>query len=157
MFKNPATGDYEHDFRVDGVPRYRAIYGSKKTDAERLHAIAVAVFKSKDEALVRGLKSRRVTLEQFAQLRERGLPFAKALESAAVVQPWPALADAVDIYVAGLEANENKSEGTARAASTQLQQAIAFLGPETALDAITTAEVSAYQAALIAEGYAPNT
>lgn len=157
MFKNPATGDWEHDFRVDGLPRYRAIYGARKQDAERLHAVAVAVFKSKDETLVRGLKSRRVTLEQFAQFRERGLPFASALEAVAVVIPWPAFADAVDQYVAALEANENKSDGTARAASTQLRQAVAFLGPETPLDAITTANVSAYQAALIAEGYAPNT
>ncbi len=157
MFKNPATKDYEHDFRVDGLPRYRAIYGPKKADAERLHAVAVAVFKSKDEALVRALKSRRVTLEQFAQLRERGLPFAKALEAATIVKPWPALADAVDTYVAAIEANENRADSTARAAGTQLQQAIAFLGAETPLDAITTAQVSEYQAALISHGYAANT
>jgi hypothetical protein len=114
MYKNDASGDYEHDFRVDGMPRYRACYGAKKADAERLHQIAVAVFKSRDPELVHALKRRGaagVTLEQYAQLRERGRPFSDALATVAAVKPWPAVGDAVARYVTAFEDNENRCRG----------------------------------------------
>lgn len=157
MYKSASSGQWEHDFRVDGLPRYRAIYGTKKADAERLHAVAVAVFKSGDPLLVLALKKRGgVTLEQYAQLRERGRPFADALEAVHAAEPWPALGEAVRRYLDALEANPNRAAGTVNAASTQLNRFLRFQAPETPLDAITSARVTEYQGALIAEGYAPN-
>jgi integrase len=160
MFKNPVTGNWEHDFRVDGLPRYRALYGSKKADAERLHAVAVAVFKAGDPELVHALKRRGasgVTLEQYAQLRERGRPFADALVTARVVEPWPSIGDGVEQYVTALGQNENRAERTAGAVLTQLNRWLAFQDPSTPMDAVTTDDVLAYQDALKAEGYAVNT
>jgi integrase len=157
MFKNPETGNWEHDFRVDGLPRYRAIYGPNKPKAEVLHATAVEVFKVKDPALVHGLKDGRATLVRYKEFRDRGRPFSEALEASLNREPWPALGEAVETYVSALEANENRSAGTARAAGTQLQQSLAYFGPETRIDTITSAMVEQYQATLFAEGYAQNT
>lgn len=157
MYKNTETGDWEHDFRIEGLPRYRACYGSRKADAERLHAVAVAVFRANDVALVAALKGRRATLEQFAQLRERGRPFADALSAANVVEPWPTLAVAVENYLQAVDENQKKSRGTYIAAESQLKRFVTFAGGDTPLDAITTARVSEYQSLLVAEGYAVNT
>lgn len=162
MYKNAESGEYEHDFRVEGLPRYRACYGRKKVDAERLHAVAVALFKTKDARLIHALKRRGidgVTLEQFAQLRESGRAFADALEMAAanVVEPWPTIGEAIERYVGGLERNENRSAGTVRTATSQLIAWTSFQDPSTPLDAVTTSDVEAYQDALKAEGYKPNT
>lgn len=156
MYKNTESGEWEHDFRVDGLPRYRACYGSKKSDAERLHAIAVAVFRANDPALVTALKTRAATLEQFAQLRERGRPFADAITTIDVAEPWPTLAEAVETYITALTNNRNKSTGTALAAQSQLNRFVLWQGGETPLDQITTARVMAYQTALIVDGYAVN-
>jgi integrase len=160
MYKNDASGDYEHDFRVDGMPRYRACYGAKKADAERLHQIAVAVFKSRDPELVHALKRRGaagVTLEQYAQLRERGRPFSDALATVAAVKPWPAVGDAVARYVTAFEDNENRAARSAHTVATQLQRWLAFQDSNTPLDAVTTADLLDFQNALKAEHYATNT
>jgi integrase len=160
VFKNETSGEWEHDFRVEGLPRYRACYGPKKADAERLHSVAVAVFKARDPELIHALKRRGaagVTLEQYAQLRERGRPFADALVTLVTVKPWPVIGDAVGRYITALEQNENKARGTALVASTQLNRWLAFQDSNTPLDAVTTMDITAYQDALKAEGYAPNT
>lgn len=157
MYKNAETGDYEHDFRIDGLPRYRACYGPKKIPAERLHAVAVRVFKANDPELVFALKDRRATMEQYAQLSERGKPFADALLVVHAVEPWPELGTAVEMYLAATGKNPKKSDGTHRAAGTQLMRYLSFQDPATRLDAITTASVSEYQAALIAEPFEVNT
>jgi integrase len=160
VFKNETSGEYEHDFRVDGLPRYRACYGSKKTDAERLHAVATAVFKARDPALVHALKRRGaagVTLEQYAQLRERGRPFADALVSVAVVMPWPEIGTAVERYVSAFASNTNRAERSAHTVATQLQRWLSFQDPSTPLDAVTTTDVLDFQKAMQAEGYATNT
>lgn len=158
MYKSKATGMYEHDFRVAGVGRYHLSYGvSRKADAERLHGVAVALFRAKELPVIEALRSGVVTLEQIAQSREKGQPFASVLASASAARPWPTLQDAVDTYVAGIEANTNRSAGTAKAAQTQLRKAVTALGADTRLDQITTEAVTAYQTALRAEGLAVNT
>lgn len=144
MHKNRTSGAWEHDFRVTGLPRYHISYGAgKKVDAERLHAVAVALFRSRDVAVIDALRKGRVTIEQLAQLRERGQPFVTALEASA--QPWPTLREAVDEYVEALDRNQNKADGTTRAAQTQLNKALAFFTPDVRLDAITTKRMSEYQ------------
>jgi integrase len=158
VFKNSATGAWEHDFRLDGLPRFRACYGAKKAPAERLHAVAVAVFKANDPTLIHALKRRGgVTLEQYAQLRERGRPFADALAMVSAAVPWPTLCEAVETYIEALATNQNKAAGTVRAAQTQLNLFLRFEDANARLDEITTARVSEYQAWLIAQGYAANT
>lgn len=160
MYKHEETGQWEHDFRVDGLPRYRACYGTKKTDAERLHAIAIAVFRARDPRLIHALKRRGaggITLEQLAQLRDAGRPFVDAFTMGRDVEPWPTVGEAVERYVGALERNENRSKGTVRAAGTQLTRWLAFQDPTTPLDAVATADLEAYQDALKREGYAPNT
>ena len=158
MYKNKATGFYEHDFRVSGVGRYHLSYGvTRKADAERLHGVAVALFRAKELPVIAALRSGVITLEQIAQSREKGEPFAAVLASTTAAKPWPTLQDAVTAYVSGIEANTNRSAGTARAAQTQLRKAVTALGPDTRLDQITTEAVTAYQTALRAEGLAVNT
>jgi integrase len=159
VYKNDETGQYEHDWRADGMPRYRAIYGTKKTDAERLHAVASAVFKARDPELVYALKRRGaagVTLEQYAQLRERGRPFADALAAVVTVKPWPSIGDAVARYVTAFEAHESRKRSASTVAG-QLQRWLSFQDPATPLDAVTTADVLDFQNGLKAEGYAVNT
>lgn len=160
MYKSEQTGDWEHDFRVEGLPRYRACYGSKKADAERLHAVAVAVFKSGDPELVHALKRRGVagvTLEHYAQLRERGRPFADALAAIVAAKPWPSIGDAVDRYVTAFESNENRAAKSSKTIGGQLKRWLAFQDPATPLDAVTTTDVLEFQNALKAERYAANT
>lgn len=157
MFKNPETGNWEHDFRIESLPRYRAIYGPKKEPATRLHGVAVALFKARDPRLIHAMKRGAATLEQFAQLRESGRPFADALAKPVNVEPWPTFAEAVEQYIAALDANENKSEGTRRTAATQLNRALLSIDPDARLDTITSKRVTDYQSELIAKDYEPNT
>ena len=155
--KRTKGGTWEHDFRLVDLPRYHATYGTKKADAERLHAVAVAVFRSRDIAVIEALKTGRVTLEQLAQLRERHLPFVAALPTVADVMPWPTFGDAVPLYIAGIRKNPHRAEGTARAATVQLNRALSFVGTAPRLDDVTAARVTDYQAQLTAEGKARNT
>lgn len=155
MYKNTATGQWEHDFRVDGLPRWHPSYGTRKADAERLHDVAKAVWKSKDRAVIEALKARRVTLEQLAQARELGKPFMTTLDASVTVKPWPTLQEAADAYVEGIKANSNRAAGTAKAAETQLRKAVGFIGADVRLDAITTERVTAYQTFLRTEGRSP--
>ena len=161
MYKVAATGVWEHDFRADFVPRYRVGYGAvKKAEAERLHAVAVALFRAKEIAVIEAMRAGSVTLEQLAQLREQGKPFAAVLATVAAPvtdAPWPTFRDAVTQYTEALETNTKKAANTARIAKTQLNRALAFFGEDVRLDLVPTARVTDYQAALVNAGLAVNT
>jgi len=166
MYKSAATGFYEHDFRFDWLPkgRYHVSYGvRKKTDAERLHAAAVALFKSKELAVIEAARAGRVTWEQLAQLRESGRPFADALKVVRPADQWPRFVDAIDQYLEAIDNNQNKSAGTHRTASTELARCKRYVeeryGIEAPirLDEITSSFVDEYQRTLIAGGAKPNT
>lgn len=156
MYKNRTTGYYEHDFRSKTMGRYHASYGvSSKKEADRLHAVAVALVRSRDANTWAALKAGAVTWEQLAELRDSGKPFSAAREATA--EPWERLDDAIDLYIKALSANENKSDGTARTAATQLNRFEAYIGRDVRIDRITSGQLTAYQTMLRAEGYASNT
>lgn len=163
MYKNPDTGFYEHDFRVKGVPRYHLSYGvAKKGDAERLHAAAVALFKSGELAVINAMRAGKVTIEQLAQLRDRGRPFAAAIEEVALVEPWPMLPAAIEEYLQAIRDNVNRSQGTANAAFYELRRFTAYITarfatPDVRVDAIGAQTLDDYQSALYAEGLKQNT
>lgn len=156
MHRNKETGAYEHDFRVKGVPRYHMSYGVvKRADADRKHAVAVALFRSGEMTVIEALRKRRVTLEQLEQLYMRGRPFSESLLAA--LDPWPTFGDAVTLYVQALVQNVNRAAGTVATVSSELARATEFFGASTRLDAITSRRVTEYQASLMARGFAVNT
>lgn len=146
MFKNRETGNYEHDFRGTRLPRYRVTYGTRKTEADRLHAVAMTVWRARDVGVWEALRAGKVTLQQLAELQARGKAFGVALDAA--LEPWPTLADAVDEYVEWLEGNPKMAAGTARAAKTQLRSAVAHFGGDIRLDQLTSKAVTDYQTML---------
>lgn len=140
---------YEHDFRAVGRPRWHVRYGTNRKDAaERLHDVARQLWRSREEAVIAAVREGRVTIEQLAELRSRGQAFGTVLEVAG--HPWPTLQEAVDTYVAWLEANPNKAAGTVRAAKTTLRKAVAKFGAGVRLDEITAKQVTEWQQQLAA-------
>lgn len=140
---------YEHDFRAVGRPRWHVRYGTnRKAEADRLHDVARQLWRSKEEAVIAAVREGQVTIEQLAELRSRGQAFGTVLEVTG--QPWPTLQEAVDMYLAWLEANPNKAAGTVRAARTCLRKAVAQFGAGVRLGAITAKAVTEWQQQLAA-------
>lgn len=157
MYKT-ADGRYEHDFRQQHMPRMVVSYGRvKKADADKLHAVAVALFRARDRETALALQAGRVTIQQLAQLHALGRPFASVLATVAPEHPWPTFTDARAQYIDGLRKNPNRTQKTASVAGEQLVRAEKFFGPDTRLDAITSEMVVAYQDHLIGDGLAVNT
>lgn len=151
MFKG-AHG-WEHDFRAEGRQRWHVRYGPNKKVADVRHEVAVAVWRARDEAVIQAVRDGAVTLDQLIELRWKGEAFAKALDAAH--QPWPTLGAAVEAYTSWLDGNQKKRPGTARAAKTQLNRALAAFGSDVRLDAITAQSVTEWQTAMAAT-YAAN-
>lgn len=162
MHKTKA-GVWEHDFRLtNGTPRYHATYGRVlKAQADRLHAVALAVFKARQMDVIEALRARTVTVEQLLEMQLQHKPFTAALPQAPVelptVEPWPTFGDAVEQYLSGIKNNATKSAGTAHTIDLQLKRAVKHFGRDIRLDAITTDAVTDYQRALRESGAAINT
>jgi hypothetical protein len=166
MYKNGETGFWEHDFRVEGVPRYHVSYGAgKKTEAEPLHITAMAVFRAKQLPVIEAVRRGDVTWAELTQLRLRGEPYTNALVKAYAAEPWPFLEDAIETYLEGIEANPNRSERTGEMATSQLGHGfVAWLKPRLEgerwpirLDEIVSSMVNDYQSHLVAQGFKTNT
>lgn len=161
MHKSKSSGAWEHDFRMKGVPRYHASYGKcTRAVADRMHAVAVALFKSKQLNVIEALRAGVVTIEQLVELREQHLPFVAALPAPSPVvevAQWPTFGDAVGSYLLALSNNRNKSAGTSHTVALQLGRALKYFDNALRLDAITTKMVTDYQTHLIASGAATNT
>lgn len=158
MYKNAATGFYEHDFRIKGVERYHLSYGvKKKAEAEPLHATAQALFRSKEIAVIEAMRSGHVSLEQLHELRLKGRPFSEVFESAGAGNPWPSVKVAASMYTEALRANPKKAKSTGKTAELQLRAFVEFCGAETPIDQIGAAKVTAYQAHLYDQGLKTNT
>jgi hypothetical protein len=115
MYKNGETGFWEHDFRVEGVPRYHVSYGAgKKTEAEPLHITAMAVFRAKQLPVIEAVRRGDVTWAELTQLRLRGEPYTNALVKAYAAEPWPFLEEAIETYLDGIDANPNRRLALAR-------------------------------------------
>jgi site-specific recombinase XerD len=165
MYKNTETGFWEHDFRVEGVPRYHVSYGAgKKSEAEPLHITAMAVFRAKQLPVIEAVRRGDVTWAELTQLRLRGEPYANALVKAYAAEPWPLLEDAIETYLEGIEANPNRSARTGEMATSQLNGFVAWLKPRLEgerwpirLDEIVSSIVNDYQSHLVAQGFKTNT
>jgi integrase len=154
VFRNPATKVWEDDFRRAGVPRLHLSYGvTKKPEADRLRAVVVDLFRSRQYGLLERLRAGTVTVHQLAELRTAGASYT-TLDP---VEPWPTMGVAVAEYLAGLANNPKKSARTAEMADSQLRRFLAVVGAGTRMDAVTSKQVTAYQKQLIDEGAKPNT
>ena len=157
MYKNPASGYYEDDFRREGVPRWHVSYGTaRKDDAVPLAATALKLVTSRDVETIDRIRSGELTIEQVTRLMAQGKPL---VPEAGQRGAWPSVRDAVRLYLAWLSTNPKKSDGTLMAATTQCARFVGWLGTDAdlSLDAIPTKRVSEYQAALLASGAAINT
>lgn len=151
IVRNAQTKVYEADIRDRVIKRLHvSLRTTKKAEAITRHAAVEALVREGDAAIVDLLRRRKVNVEAVeACVRERR-PFS----SLKAGERWPAVADAVAHYLAWLDANENKSAGTAQAADTALKPFVAFvaahpdLGAAARLDDVTTEHLAAYQATL---------
>ncbi|MDB4916385.1 MAG: integrase family protein [Gemmatimonadetes bacterium] len=157
MYKNTATGFYEHDFRQEKIaPRFHISYGTgRKDDATRLHATMLALFKAKDVATIEAIRQGAMSVQQVARLVADGKPLSTVASAGA----WPSVRASVLSYLDWLTANPKKSDGTRAAAETQTNRFLEWLGDDAdlPLDMITTKRVTDYQAFLIRDGYETNT
>lgn len=150
------TGFYEEDFRWNGIPRLHLSYGVKKiAEARPLSDVMHRCFREGRHELIEKVRRGELSPHQLAALVADEKPLKDA--GVAFAAPWTSLSTAVDEYVTWLLESEKKADATSAAARQQLDRLIAFVGGDTALDAVTPSRVTAFQRHLYAAGLAQNT
>jgi integrase len=174
VYKNAKTGFYEGDWRRTGYyPDGRALrlhvsYGvTKLADARVLAAAVARLVDGKHVDLIEQLRAGRITARQVADHLAEEKPIGLLRQAPPPdVEAWPSVRAAADAMLAWITENPNKSDGTHQAAQARYNRFCAFLdarrdlvpdGAATALDAVPTSVVEAYQSHLLAGGAPINT
>ena len=166
LIQNPVTGIWEADLKDRMAGRLHISMRTKvKREATTRYAALVAFVREGDLDLIARLRDRKIHITAVERCVRDRVPFA-ALRGSAM--RWPSVADAIEQYVAWLDANENKADGTTETAANQLARFAEFTRDDgtaigdVRLDDVSTEDVASYQTYLATIGndgkpYATNT
>jgi integrase len=161
MTRNEVTGNFEADLKDRMAGRlHLSLRTSVKREATARYAALLALVREGDLDLINRLRAQKIHISAVERCVRDRVPFATLRASGA---RWPTVREAIEQYIAWLEANENKADWTAVTAKSQLAAFSGFDGiGALRLDDVTPEQIAAYQTWLATDGnagkpYAVNT
>lgn len=161
MLYNEGTGNFEADVKDRMAGRvHLSLRTSVKREATARYAALLSLLREGDADLIQRLRSQKIHIAAVERCVRDRLPFATLK---ATGERWPTVDAATEQYIAWLEANDNKADGTAATARSQLALFAAFDGiGATRMDEVAPEQIAAYQTWLATVGnagkpYAVNT
>jgi integrase len=154
MTKNPTTGNWEADIKDRMAGRVHVSLRTKiKTVATLRYSALVSFLREGDTVLIQRLRDQKIHVSAIERCVRDRVPFATLRGTG---DRWPTVDDAADAYIAWLDGNQNKADGTTEAATFQLARFREFkrvrsegaaetrMG-DVRLDEITTEDITAFQ------------
>ena len=133
LLKNSAGG-YEADIRDRVVGRVRLSLKTKKKDeAMRRHAALEALVRSGDVELVDELRNRRLNVEAVERAVRDKMPFTTLHRG----NQWPTLQEAVDDYLAWVDAHPGRAKNTHTQAKHYLTRCVTEIGGHIRVDRVS--------------------
>ena len=131
-------GVFEADIRDRVIGRVRlSLKTTRKDEAVRRHAALEALIRTRDVELVDELRSRRLNIEAIERCVRDQRSFATLRHGEA----WPRLGEAVESYLAWIEAHPKRSKNTHTQSKHYLTRVTELIGANVRVDRVTGAMV----------------
>lgn len=156
------SGIYEGDFRAEGVKRLHVSLRTRdEPTARRRHDAVEKLFRQKRLEMIEQVRARTLTVERLEAMVEHHEPLVPVVVAAPLSHRTVTVDEASAEYVAWLDANPKKSDGTTRNAGFQLKKFAAFeyQGIRTgdrSIDDVSNDLVRAYQQTFLDADTSPN-